>query len=82
MMAPAAFANIAAASSVYHLLVEVNRDSIGAVIAMHFGDDFGANTSGVKKGINIALGFVAWLPRPITSHRGLEHFTRCVLHGV
>lgn len=81
-MIPAAFPNIAATGSVDCLLVEVNGDGIHAVISMHFGDDFGPDTRGIKKGINIGPGFVAGCSGPVTAHGGLKRVARCVLHGL
>src|SRR5262249_52767028 len=81
-MTSAAFPNIAATGSVDRLLVEMNGDGIYAMIPMHFGDDFGPDTHGVKEGIHIAPGFVAGCSGPVPSHRGLEHVSRYVWHGV
>jgi len=79
-MTSATFPNIAATGSVDRLLVEMNGDGIYTVIPMHFGDDFGPDTRGVKEGIHIALGFVAGCSGPVPPHRGLE--VRLVLRQI
>jgi hypothetical protein len=55
----AMFANVTATGGRKTLGIELDRDSVGPMIADDFGSDFRATSDRCRKGIDIGFGFLA-----------------------